>query len=51
MKNKMTRTNIYLTLKQHKIIKEEARNKEITFSERFRQIVENYLENKNEKQV
>ena len=47
MKKKMTITNIYLTLKQHKIIKEEAENKEITFSERFRQIIENYLENKN----
>ena len=48
MKNKMKRTNIYLTEKQHSEISEEAEEKEITFSEMFRKIVDAYLESKNE---
>ena len=47
MKNKMKRTNIYLTQKQHSEISKEAKDKEITFSEMFRKITDNYLENKN----
>jgi hypothetical protein len=49
MENKMKRTNIYLTERQHEAIQREADEKQITFSERFRQIIENYMEKKNEK--
>jgi len=49
MKKTMTRTNLYLTQKQYEAISKEAETKQITFSERFRQIIENYLENKNER--
>jgi len=44
MKKTMIRTNLYLTRKQHEVIKLEAELKGIGFSERFRQIIENYLE-------
>lgn len=40
----MKRTDIYLTEKQHKVIKDLSREKEITFSEMFRRIVDQYLE-------
>jgi len=46
MENKMKRTNLYLTEKQHEAIQREAEEKQITFSERFRQIIENYMEKK-----
>ena len=45
-KPSMFRTNIYITRRQHDEIVKEAKKKEITFSERFRQIIENYLDNK-----
>jgi hypothetical protein len=44
MKTTMIRTNLYLTENQYKAIKLEAELKGIGFSERFRQIIENYLE-------
>lgn len=47
MKEKKKRTDLYLTNKQYSEILQEAKEKQITFSERFRQIIENYLENKN----
>ena len=49
MKEEMIRTNLYLTKKQYKAIKAEAKSSGISFSERFRYIVENYLERQNEK--
>jgi len=42
----MVRTNLYITHRQHDAILKEAKEKEITFSERFRQIIENYLDKK-----
>ena len=48
MKNKMKRTNIFITQKQHSEVLKEAKERGITFSEMFRKIVDNYLENKNE---
>ena len=44
----MIRTNLYLTKRQYEEISKESEAKQITFSERFRQIIENYLDNKNE---
>jgi hypothetical protein len=49
MENKMKRTNIFITQKQHLEVSEEAKSRGITFSEMFRKIVDGYLENKNEK--
>ena len=46
MEEKMKRTNIFITQKQHIKISEEAKERGITFSEMFRKIVDNYLENK-----
>ena len=46
MKNKMKRTNIFITQKQHLEVSKEAENRGITFSEMFRKIVDNYLERK-----
>ena len=43
----MVRTDLYITRRQYDSIHKEAEEKEITFSERFRQIIENYLDNKN----
>ena len=40
----MKRTDIYLTEKQHKVIKDLSCEKGITFSEMFRRIVDQYLE-------
>lgn len=51
MKKTMIRTNLYLTEQQHKTIKAEADLKGIGFSERFRQIIENYLEKRNGKSI
>ena len=42
----MRRTNLYLTEKQYFDILEEATERGITFSEMFRKIVDQYLENK-----
>lgn len=47
MKTKMKRTNLYLTEKQHKEVSNEAEERGINFSEMFRKIIDNYLENKN----
>ena len=47
MKNKMKKTDIYLTKKQHDQVLEEATERGITFSEMFRKIVDQYLESKN----
>lgn len=47
MKKAMIRTNLYLTKNQYYEIKSEADLKGIGFSERFRQIIENYLEKRN----
>jgi len=44
MKNRMKRTNIFLTQKQHSKVLKEAENRGITFSEMFRKIVDYYLE-------
>ena len=44
MKNKMKRTNIFITQKQHSEVSKEAEERGITFSEMFRKIVDNYLE-------
>ena len=46
MVNKMKRTNIFLTQKQHSEVLKEAKDRGITFSEMFRKIVDNYLERK-----
>ena len=46
MDNKMKRTNIFLTQKQHLDILKEAKERGITFSEMFRKIIDNYLERK-----
>jgi len=40
----MKRTDIYLTEKQHKSVKCIADGKGITFSEMFRRIIDQYLE-------
>ena len=48
MENKMKRTNIFITQKQHLEVLKEAKDRGITFSEMFRKIVDKYLENKNE---
>jgi len=45
-KTKMKRTNLYLTQNQHLEISEEAEKRGINFSEMFRKIIDNYLENK-----
>jgi len=42
----MKRTNLYLTEKEYEQIKKEAETRGITFSEMFRKIIDNYLENK-----
>jgi hypothetical protein len=44
----MKRTNIYLTEVQYEQVNKEAQAKEITFSEMFRRIIDQYLEKKNE---
>lgn len=44
MKKRMTRTNIYVTKKQHKQVKAEAEKRGITFSEMFRKIVDYWYE-------
>jgi hypothetical protein len=44
---RMKRTNIYLTKVQYEQVNTEAQTKEITFSEMFRRIIDQYLE-KNE---
>jgi len=46
MKNKMKRTNIFITQKQHLEVSGEAKDRGITFSEMFRKIIDNYLERK-----
>ena len=46
MKKRMTRTNIYITQKQHKQVKTEADKRGITFSEMFRKIVDYWYEKK-----
>lgn len=43
---KMRKTDLYLTIDQHKKILETANKKGITFSELFRRIVDLYLEEK-----
>jgi len=48
MKIKLRRTNLYLTQIQYDEIKKQSENKQITFSEMFRKIVDFYLEKKNE---
>lgn len=45
MKKKMKRINTYITNKQYEQIKKEAEEKEITFSEMLRKIIERYIEN------
>lgn len=45
MKKKMKRINTYITNKQYKQIKKRAEEKEITFSEMLRKIIERYIEN------
>jgi hypothetical protein len=47
-KKRMRRTELYLTHKQHKAVIKEAEDREITFSEMFRKIVDYYLERKSE---
>jgi len=47
MKIKLRRTNLYLTQIQYDEIKKQSENKQITFSEMFRKIVDFYLEKKN----
>ena len=44
MENKMKRTNIFITQKQHSAVLKEAKDRGITFSEMFRKIVDRYLE-------
>ena len=41
----MVRTNLFLTIKEHGAIKKEAMERGITFSEMFRKIIDNYLDN------
>ena len=45
-KKKMRRTEMYLTEKQHKAVYKEAEEREITFSEMTRKIIDHYLERK-----
>lgn len=40
----MRRTDIYLTERQYDLVKEISQEREITFSEMFRRIIDNYLE-------
>lgn len=49
MKIKLRRTNLYLTKIQYDEIKKLSGDKQITFSEMFRKIVDSYLERKNGK--
>ena len=51
MKKRMVRTDLYLTKKQHKKVKQEADSRGITFSEMFRKIIDKYLEDTNEKKA
>ena len=44
MKQKMRKTDLYLTILQHEEIKKIANEKGIPFSELFRKIVDWYLE-------
>ena len=46
MKIKLRRTNLYLTQIQYDAIKKLSGDKQITFSEQFRSIVDFYLEKK-----
>lgn len=46
---KLRKTDLYLTIVQHKEIKKESDERGITFSEMFRKIIDWYRENKNEK--
>ena len=46
MKHKLRKTDLYLTIEQHKKIKEISDGKNITFSELFRRIIDWYLEEK-----
>ena len=43
MKKKLKRINVYITEKQYNIIIGFANDKEITFSEMIRRILENYI--------
>lgn len=40
----MRRTDIYLTERQYDLVKKISQEREITFSEMFRRIIDNYLE-------
>lgn len=42
----MRRTDIYLTEKQYQSVKSESEHKGISFSEMFRRIIDDYLENR-----
>jgi|TARA_Y100000310_G_scaffold344032_2_gene454650 hypothetical protein len=44
--NKMKRTNLYLTQRQYKTVKKIAQEREVTFSEVFRGIIDQYIESK-----
>lgn len=46
MKHKLRKTDLYLTVAQHDMVKKIANGKNITFSELFRRIVDWYLEEK-----
>ena len=45
-KTKMVRTDLYITQRQYDTIHKEAKERGTSFAERFRQIIENYLDNK-----
>lgn len=42
----MKRTNLYLTQRQYKTVKKIAQEREVTFSEVFRGIIDQYIESK-----
>jgi len=46
MKTLLKRTDLYITIKQHKEIKKESEERGITFSEMFRKIIDLYLDKK-----
>ena len=46
MKKRMRRTEMYMTYRQHQIVKTEAEEKGINFSEMMRKILDYYIENK-----
>ena len=47
----MRKTQIYLTYKQHKFIADEAKYEEVSFSERIRRAIDNYIQKDYKKSI